>query len=183
FKYFIEPVEPVAKGNITKVEPVEPIVVEPEKPVVGENKTAIEPKEPVNETVVKVEAKNPESVGLWRIYSNKIYYDAGGGSDYVGVPIEYRLDMFDDGTWDYGGVKGTWVIENIAEGDEQRWGARPYGSTRKIILVNWETFPVDGPMEEDEDSILFFWLIYHVDRTEFSEPGQVQLKFGRGFLG
>ena len=116
---------------------------------------------------------DPEFVGRWRIYSERISFDAGGANNIS--PVTRDLNLHEDGEWDFGSSSGSWFIASIDPDDWDRWGADPYGPERKIVLDGWNEDVGDGPIEESEGTVDFFWVIYHVDDPD---PGIVQVKFG-----
>jgi hypothetical protein len=120
-------------------------------------------------------------VGNWRIFSARLYYDAGGGSD-VGTPSSRLLTLAVGGTWTYGPSTGTWTIQPIKSADWKRWKVSSYGPTRKVVVVGWSKGSADGPIEESHGRVDFMWLIYHVRRPVVSDPGILYLKFGRANL-
>ena len=113
-------------------------------------------------------------VGEWRIYSETLFYDAGGsgGSD-ASASVTRSLALYDDGSWEFGSSSGTWFTSPIDPSDWDRWGTAPYGPETKIVLEGWNEDSGDGPIEGSVD---FFWVIYRVDDPD---PGTVQMKFGR----
>src|SRR4030066_1335779 len=116
-------------------------------------------------------------VGLWRVYSERIFYDIGGGGA-LGIPVTRNLEIISDGTWKFGNSKGTWVISGIIEDDWKKWGIPPYGPKRKITLKGWNDAIADGPVEETERSVDFIWVIYHVMPPLVQNAGTAWLKFG-----
>jgi len=114
--------------------------------------------------------------GEWRVYSETLFYDAGGsgGSD-SGASTTRMLVLKDDGAWEFGSSGGSWYVTSIDPSDWDRWGSAPYGPERKIVLEGWNGDMGDGPVEEYEGGIDFFWVIYRVDAPY---PGTVQMKFG-----
>jgi hypothetical protein len=117
-----------------------------------------------------------EFVGDWRVYSETLFYDAGGsgGSD-SGASTTRELSLNDDGTWEFGSSNGTWYVTAIEAGDWSRWGVEEYGPQRKVVLEGWNGDVADGPIEESEAGADFLWVIYRVDEPS---PGVVQMKFG-----
>jgi hypothetical protein len=108
----------------------------------------------------------------WRIWSESIYYDAGG-YNFIS-PVSTRLDLTADGKWQFGSSQGTWSITTISADDWQRWGIQPYGPTRKIVMENWNRARGDGPIE-GEGGLDFLWVVYHVAEPR---PATIWLKFG-----
>ena len=114
--------------------------------------------------------------GAWRVYSQALFYDAGGsgGSD-AGASTTRRLHLSGDGGWAFGSSRGTWYVTAIDPADWQRWDVEPYGPELKVVLDGWSGQVVDGPIEGDESGVSFFWMIYRVDDPS---PGVLQTKFG-----
>ena len=117
-----------------------------------------------------------EFAGQWRVYSETLFYDAGGsgGSD-SGSSTTRELSLHEDGTWEFGNSSGSWYVTTIAAADWDRWGVEDYGPRRKVVLEGWSDSAGDGPIEESEASVDFLWIIYRVDDPS---PGVVQMKFG-----
>lgn len=122
-------------------------------------------------------SEEPKLVGEWRIYSETIFYDAGGSGG--AVPVTRLLELNSDGTWEFGDSKGSWSVSAVSEKDWVEWGVDSYGPTRKIVLSGWSGGEADGPIEEGEERIDFFWVIYRAEPPLVENPGQVQIKFGR----
>jgi len=114
--------------------------------------------------------------GDWRIYSETLFFDAGGsgGSD-SSASVTRKLHLDEDGTWEFGSSQGTWYVATIEPLDWDRWQVQPYGPAVKIVLDGWNGQVGDGPIEEYESGVDFFWVIYRVDDPS---PGAVQMKFG-----
>ena len=119
---------------------------------------------------------DPAFVDSWRAYSEYIYYDAGGsgGSD-ASASGTTRLDLYADGSWQFGSSSGYWSIEPIAPSDWDRWGVSGYGPERKVVLQGWNGGAEGGPIEESAGYVDFVWVIYHV---ESPDPGLIYIKFG-----
>ena len=117
-----------------------------------------------------------EFVGDWRVYSETLFYDAGGsgGSDSAASTTR-MLVLKDDGTWEFGSSAGSWYVTSIDPSYWDRWGSTPYGPERKIVLDGWNGGVADGPVEELAGAVDFVWVIYRVDAPD---PGTVQMKFG-----
>ena len=115
----------------------------------------------------------PQILGAWRIYSERIDFDAGGGNTIE--PVTREMNLYDDGTWEFGSSSGTWYVTVIDPSDWGRWGVEPYGPERKMVLEGWNDDSGDGPIEESEGGVDFIWVIYQVDDPD---PGTIQLKFG-----
>ncbi len=124
-----------------------------------------------------VSALNPEVVGVWRVYSARIFYDEGGGGT-VDTTITRQLELAADGTWYFGSSAGSYSISDISADDWNRWGVEPYGPTRKITLFDWNGAVADGPMEESGGGVDFVWVIYPEGPPVTSAPGTVWMKFG-----
>jgi len=116
--------------------------------------------------------------GQWRVYSARIYYDAGGGG-HVSKGLSSRtLLVLPGGRWTFGSSSGTWSLGPIRASDWRRWGVSPYGPRRKIVLRGWNRSLADGPIEESS-RVDFLWVIYRVGPPLVGAPGTVWLKFGR----
>lgn len=115
-------------------------------------------------------------VGDWRVYSETLFYDAGGsgGSD-SSASTTRELSLKDDGSWEFGSSNGTWYVTTIDAADWSRWRVEEYGPQRKIVLEDWNDDVADGPIEESEAGVDFLWVIYRVAEPS---PGVVQMKFG-----
>lgn len=112
--------------------------------------------------------------GSWRVYSEYLYYDAGGGSTVT--PVTTKLNLNADGTWQFGSSSGTWGVASITSSDWAKWGISPYGTTsRKIVLNNWAGGTADGPIDETSSGVDFIWVVYRVSQPD---PGTVWVKFG-----
>jgi hypothetical protein len=119
---------------------------------------------------------DPQLVGTWRIYSESLYYDAGGGgvmdsTEVVGTDLVLSAD----GSWQFGTSSGFWSVASIDGSEWDRWLVSPYGPTRKIVLQGWNGGSEDGPLDEETGYVDFVWVIYHVDSPD---PGTVYIKFG-----
>lgn len=120
----------------------------------------------------------PEIVRKWRVYSESIFYDAGG-SNFLETPATTLLQLNADQTWSFGSSTGTWSVQAIADADWQKWGVNSYGPTRKLVLNGWNGETNDGPIEETETRVDFMWVIYRVGPPIVQAPGQIQMKFGQ----
>ncbi len=121
---------------------------------------------------------NPsEFVGLWRAFSSRLFYDVGGGGA-VGSGTGKPLEINADGTWQFSTSAGTWAVDDIQPEDWTKWGINAYGPTRKVTLSNWDKGTADGPVEEADGNVDFFWVIYRVGPPTVGSPGQVQAKYG-----
>lgn len=110
------------------------------------------------------QSSDPNLVGKWRSFSD--------------TSNTRLLELYSDGRWQLGGSSGTWSVADIEPADWDSWGVPPYGPTRKIILNGWNQDRADGPIEETEDNVDFFWVIYYVTLEVYGEPAQVQVKYG-----
>ncbi|MBI4151156.1 hypothetical protein HY492_03450, partial [Candidatus Woesearchaeota archaeon] len=113
--------------------------------------------------------------GTWRLYSEALYYDEGGG--FLDNKATQTLKLAPS-SWSFGDSEGTWTLQDITESDWMRWGIEPYGPTKKIVLHGWNEGEADGPIEES-DRIDFLWVIYRVGPPIVEKPGSVWMKFGR----
>lgn len=117
-----------------------------------------------------------EFVGDWRVYSETIFFDAGGsGGTDSGASTTRQLSLSDDGTWEFGGSTGRWYVTSIDADDWAGWGVEAYGPDRKMTLEGWNDDVGSGPAEESAAGVDFFWVIYRVDEPD---PGVVHVKFG-----
>lgn len=116
-------------------------------------------------------------LGSWRVYSERIYYDIGGGGA-LGIPTTRRLELLSGGRWKFGDSEGKFTVPEITGEDWARWGVNSYGPSRKIILDGWNGATADGPIEETAGQVDFIWVIYHVEPPTVQNPGTVWLKFG-----
>lgn len=133
-----------------------------------------------NQNSEATSAPNPnpkEFAGLWREFSSRMFYDAGGGGA-LGAGSGVPLEINSDGTWKFGGSAGKWQIEAIQGTDWKKWGVESYGPTRKMVLNGWNKDVADGPVEESDEGVDFIWAIYRVGSPTVSSPGQVQVKYG-----
>ena len=129
------------------------------------------------EIKVSIADADPAFVGSWRIFSERIFYDIGGGGS-AAVPVTRNLELLKDGTWRFGDSQGAWTVTEITNDDWTRWGVNSYGPTRKIILNNWNKAIADGPIEENKGYVDFIWVIYHVEPPLVQNPGTIWMKFG-----
>ena len=121
---------------------------------------------------------NPsEFVGLWRAFSSRMFYDIGGGGA-VGSGTGQPLEINADGSWQLSTSAGKWRVESINLEDWKKWNIESYGPTRKIILENWNGGIADGPAEESDGRVDFFWVMYRAEPPTVSSSGQVQAKYG-----
>ncbi len=116
---------------------------------------------------------NNELSGKWRILSNTRYIDTDG---YYSAPTQ--LLEINGQSWNFGSSSGTWEIKEIEQEDWEKWQVESYGPTRKVVMHNWNGADWDGPIEESNGKIDFFWIIYDVELPGSSQPQQVQIKFG-----
>ncbi len=122
----------------------------------------------------------PELVRKWRVYSQSIFYDAGG-SNFLKTPATTLLDLRADQTWSFGSSSGTWSVQAILEQDWAKWGVSSYGPKRKLVLNNWNGVGADGPIDETEGRVDFAWAIYRVGPPAVERPAQIQMKFGQTY--
>lgn len=152
----------------------------PTPPQSGSSTTLQETLHTLRQVTPVVEHQLPSPVvGVWRIYSSRLFFDIGGAG---AVGDSYTtIDIAQDGTWDFGGSTGTWSVEPINEGDWQKWKIHDYGPKTKMVLTGWNNAMADGPIENDSSEpgrIAFFWIIYHVRGPTDKDAGQIQTKFG-----
>lgn len=123
-----------------------------------------------------------EFAGNWRAYSERLFYDKGGGgatlSASSGTASTQTLSLKNDGTWSYGTSKGTWSISAITADDWKSWGIESYGPARKIFLQGWNKGTASGPVEESAGNVDFIWVLYRVGPPTVQNPGTVHMKFG-----
>ena len=105
-----------------------------------------------------------EFVGKWRSFSD--------------TKNTQVLELRSDGTWTLSTSNGRWRVEPIQDTDWVKWGGDPDGSTRKIVFENWNNQVADGPVQETEEGVDFFFIIYNVTLETYGESVQVQLKYG-----
>ncbi|MBI4016956.1 MAG: hypothetical protein HY363_04665 [Candidatus Aenigmarchaeota archaeon] len=120
-------------------------------------------------------SENPSATGVWRPYSEAIFYDKGGNN--IIKPVTRKLQIKPDGTWDFGST-GTWEVKPIESTDWKKWGVASYGPTKKIVLNGWNNGIGDGPIEASNGITDFIWVIYKTT-TPTLGPATVQIKFGR----
>ncbi|MBI5222873.1 hypothetical protein HY990_00470 [Candidatus Micrarchaeota archaeon] len=113
-------------------------------------------------------------VGSWRIYPATTNYK--GEVDYSKLSSR-KLEIKEDGNWQFGSSSGSWKIETISSQDWERWETEPYEPTKRLVLNGWDGKTVDGPIEGEEGRPDFIWLIYEVKDSQGQER-QLQLKFG-----
>lgn len=124
------------------------------------------------------ESSHPkELLGLWRVFSSRLFYDVGG-SGVVGSGTGHPLEINKDGTWQLSTSAGTWKVQSINEDDWKTWNVPSYGPKRKIVLDKWNGGTGNGPIEESNDGVDFFWIIYRAEPPIVSSSGQVQAKYG-----
>jgi len=132
---------------------------------------------PAAEPVAAESTAEDNLVGKWRVYSEAIYYDAGG-NNWLDSPTSRTITLTQDGKWVFGDSRGTWKIEPITAEDWLEWGIESYGPTRKMVLNNWNKGTSEGPIEETAARVDFFWAIYHVEPPLVQDPGTIWMKFG-----
>ncbi len=140
----------------------------------GSNPPPAQPQDPGPRDLSDVD---PALVGGWRVYSARVFYEAGGGGDLSNV-ITTQLQLSADGTWSFGSSSGDWSVSAIAPDDWSRWGVAAYGPTRKIELAGWNRDAADGPIDEGGGSVDFLWVIYSDGPPNIGAPGTVWMKFG-----
>lgn len=113
-------------------------------------------------------------LSTWRIYTEAIFFDAGG-NNFIS-PVTTQLELKGDGIWQFGSSSGRWRVAPIETGDWRRWETEPYGPTRKMTLDGWNRSTAEGPVEESTRSVDFFWVIY---RVALPQPATIQIKFRR----
>lgn len=125
---------------------------------------------------------NAAFVRTWRVYSERLFYDEGGGGTTLsassGTAVTQTLKLKSDGTWAYGDSSGTWKVSAVAADDWKTWGIDPYGPTRKMTLDGWNKGSASGPIEEEAGAVNFVWVLYRVGPPTVSKPGTVHMKFG-----
>ncbi len=109
-------------------------------------------------------SENSLFVGKWRSFSD--------------TKNTQVLELTEDNTWTFSSSRGRWRVAAIEESDWAKWQVEPYGPTRKIVFEGWNNQVADGPIEETEDRVDFFWIIYIVNLEQVGEPAQVQIKYG-----
>ncbi|MDO8615526.1 MAG: hypothetical protein Q7T33_07275 [Dehalococcoidia bacterium] len=158
-------------GNAQPLPPAEPVETpEPYNPDPYADFPTFAP-EPEPEPQADVETTS------WRIYSEAIYYDAGGGGAAIGATSR-DLQTSSDGTWAFGDSAGTWYVAEITDQDWNYWGVDPYGPTSKIVLDGWNGDVAAGPIEGTDGYVDFIWVIYREGPPTIGAPGTVWMKFG-----
>ncbi len=114
--------------------------------------------------VGQVDGFESKLVGNWRSFSD--------------THNTQLLQLHSDNTWSLSSSRGTWRVENITSSDWEKWGIETYGPIQKIVLDGWNDASADGPIEESETQIDFFWVIYNVNLEVYGEERQVQIKYG-----
>jgi len=120
-----------------------------------------------------------ELAGGWRILSERIFYDQGGGGAWSQGDTSQGLELAADGTWAVGASTGRWEIQPITANDWTTWGVKPYGPTRKIVVHGWNRGDATGPIEESAQDVAFIWIIYRVGPPTVGAPASVEIRFGR----
>ena len=129
----------------------------------------------------------PESltafVGSWRLYSERLFYDEGGGGSTLsassGSASTQKLMLKADGTYSFGDSGGSWSVEPPTADDWKMWGIESYGPTRKMTLEGWNKDTASGPIEEESGTVSFIWVLYRVEPPTVSKLGTVHMKFGK----
>ncbi len=123
-----------------------------------------------------------EFVGTWRVYSERLFYDQGGGGSTLsassGTSTTQKLELKKNGEWTFGSSSGTYIVAGVGEGDWKSWGIEAYGPTRKITLEGWNKGTASGPVEESGNVVSFIWVLYRVGPPTVSKPGMAHMKFG-----
>lgn len=123
-----------------------------------------------------------EFVGAWKLYSERLFYDEGGGGSTLsassGTASTQKLFFNADGSWEYGSSKGKWIVADILPEDWIAWKIDSFESTRKIILDGWNKGSASGPIEESGGNVDFVWVLYRTEPPTTSKPGTVNMKFG-----
>lgn len=148
--------------------------------ILDENPTPVEEKEFAAPEEVST---TPEFVGAWRVYSERLFYDEGGGGSTLsassGTAVTQKLELGKDGSWTYGSSSGKWSASVASESDWNSWDITSYGPTRKIVLDGWNKGTASGPVEEESGTVNFIWVLYRVGPPTVSRPGTVHMKFGQ----
>ena len=130
-----------------------------------------------------VEARKEGVEGVWKVYSQRLFYDEGGAGPWLsaseGTAVTQGLRIKNDGVWEYGSSSGKWSVSSITESDWKAWGINSYGPTRKIVLQDWNGNgkTASGPIEKSTN-IDFVWVIYRVEPPTVQKQGIVNMKFG-----
>ncbi|OGV91026.1 MAG: hypothetical protein A3K19_25115 [Lentisphaerae bacterium RIFOXYB12_FULL_65_16] len=124
-----------------------------------------------------------ELVGRWRILSERLFYDKGGGGALLAATganaaVTRLLELGEKGDWSFGGSKGKWSVSPATDEDWKRWGIGAYGPTRKLVLADWNGGTADGPIEETAQ-VDFLWVLYRVGPPAVQDPGTAHVKFSR----
>lgn len=169
------PVRAVASSDTPSVE-----VAAPPAPVADQPTATVTSRPSASGTASQ--AVTPEEqalLGPWRTFSARLFYDAGGASPVAGMlGLGDQLFLASDGSWRFGSSAGRWAVAAITASDWQKWRVKPYGPTRKVVFAGWNHGVADGPVEEDNGRVDFFWVIFRVAPPTVSAPGQVDMKFG-----
>lgn len=136
------------------------------------------PPTPVPTSAPAVNPALKEFAGDWRILSERLYYDIGGGTPWSQGGTSQDLHLSADGAWRFGGSTGRWEIQPITANDWTTWRVKPYGPKQKIVVHGWNQSDATGPIEESGQEISFVWIIYHVTPPTVKAPGLVYIKFG-----
>ena len=120
--------------------------------------------------------------GTWRIYSERLYYDIGGGGPWASASqgsAGFRtLVIHGNGTYEFGSSRGSWSVEPIQASDWKTWKVGSYGPSQKIVLQGWNKAGASGPLEGSGSRADFVWVIYRVAPPLVRSPGTVYIKFG-----
>ncbi len=122
---------------------------------------------------VSIPTSDKSLVGSWRFYPQRTN-DQG----MIDLPTSRKLELRSDGSWEFGSSRGSWGTKDITAADWAKWKIESYGPKKKIVLNGWSGQTVDGPIEEVEARVDFFWLIYDVGPPVTTRVRQAQLRFG-----
>ncbi len=159
--------------SIHEIPPLPPDI-DDETPVAPQEKESTDAKIPPQADPV---AHPKELVGSWRALSSRIFYDIGGGGA-LGSGTGRPLEINQDGSWQFGTSAGTWEVVEIKVEDWKKWNVSAYGPKKKMVLSKWNKNGADGPIEESDSKVDFFWVIYKAEPPTVSAAGQIQVKYG-----
>lgn len=121
-------------------------------------------------------------VGGWRPYQLTNYFKEGGHKT-ARTPSDLTLNLHKDGTWTWGRDEGTWEVAEISDEDWKKWGIKA-DFQKKIIFYGWPyggvQTTVDGPIEEQPESVDYIWAIYNAVPPAAPSPAQAWLRFAPG---
>ncbi|MHB1920670.1 MAG: hypothetical protein ACYCOO_00400 [Chitinophagaceae bacterium] len=115
--------------------------------------------------------------GSWRIYSERLFYDVGGGGAWESSGFQ-NLSIHSNGSYNFGSSRGTWSVQPITASDWKTWKVGSYGPTQKIVLNGWDKGTASGPLEGNGSQVTFVWVLYRVTPPLVRAPGTVDIKFG-----